>query len=170
MMNCSLNAVAGWIALAIAMLVAAIVASYLWVTAVSLFIAAALVAAVSFAVIPAIKNALIAYVQCRGNSDKCSISLGINTLGQAASVLSSVSFLLAAVMQVAALAFLYSWILSWLGVTIEAAVAKLVLAGQFSCAFVALILIGVLTNAWSFKSCMDQQGSNAGGGGNGVIQ
>jgi hypothetical protein len=87
-MNCSLNTAAGLISAAIALLLAAIAISYLWVAAVPLFIAAGLVASVSFGLIPAIKNALVDYAQCRGASDKCSIALGINTLGQAAATLS----------------------------------------------------------------------------------
>jgi hypothetical protein len=162
-MNCSLNTLATLISIAIAMLLAAIVVSYLWVAAVPLFIAAGLVAGVSFGIIPAIKNALNDYTACRGPSDTCSISLGINTLGQVAATLSLISFLAAAVMEVAALAFLYSWFLAWLGVSIQVAVAYMVKSGQFSCAIAILILLGVLTNAWSYKSCMDQ------GGGGGVI-
>jgi hypothetical protein len=167
-MNCSLNSVAGLISLAIALLLAAIIASYLWVAAVPLFIAAGLVAAVSFVVIPAIKNALIAYQQCRGPSKTCTISLAIDTLGQVAATLSAIAFLAAAIMEVAALAFLYSWILSWLGVSLQVAVAFMVKSGQFACAIAILILLGALSNAWSYKSCMDQQG--AGGGGGGVLQ
>jgi len=71
-------------------------------------------------------------------------------------------------MEVAALAFLYSWILSWLGVSLQVAVAFMVKSGQFACAIAILILLGALSNAWSYKSCMDQQG--AGGGGGGVLQ
>lgn len=161
-MNCSLSTVAGLISAAIALLLAAIVISYFWVAAVPLFIAAGLVASVSFGLIPAINNALDAYVQCRGASDKCSISLAINTLGQAASTLSLISFLAAAIMEVAALAFLYSWFLAWLGVSIQVAVAFMVTSGQYSCAITILILLGVLSNAWSYKNCMDQPGSGSG--------
>ncbi len=164
-MNCSLNTVAGLISAAIALLLAAIVISYFWVAALPLFIAAGFVASVSFGFIPAIKNALLAYAQCRGSSDTCSISLGINNLGQAAATLSLIAFLAAAVMEVAALAFLYSWFLAWLGVSIQVAVAFMVKSGQFSCAITVLILLGVLSNAWSFKNCMDQQGSGSAGGG-----
>lgn len=162
-MNCSLTTVAALIAAAIALLAVAIVISYLWVAAIPLFIAAGLVAGVSFGLIPAIKNALSAYTQCRGTSGKCTISLAINTLGQAAAVLSLISFVAAAVMEVAALAFLYSWFLAWLGVSLQVAVAAMVKAGQFSCAITILILLGVLSNAWAFKKCMDQQGSGTGG-------
>jgi hypothetical protein len=161
-MNCSLTKIAELISTAIALLLSAIVISYLWVAAVPLFIAAGLVAAVSFGLIPAIKNALIAYEECRGASDKCSISQVLDNLGQAAAVLSLISFLAAAIMEVAALAFLYSWILSWLGVSMQVAVAFMVKSGQYSCAITILILLGVLSNAWSFKNCMDQQGSSPG--------
>jgi len=156
-MNCSLDAVYKLITGAIAALLAAIALAYFWVTALPLFAAAALVASVAFYSIPAIKQALLDYANCRGPSDKCRISLAIDTLGQAATVLSAISFAAAAVMQVAALAFLYSWFLSWLGVATMVAVAYLVHAGIFSCAITVLILLGVLSNAWSFKQCMDQQ-------------
>lgn len=161
-MNCSLNTIAALISTAIALLLAAIAISYFWVAAVPLFIAAGLVASVSFGFIPAIKNALVAYAQCRGTSGKCTISPSLNTLGQAAAVLSLISFAAAAIMEVAALAFLYSWFLAWLGVSIQVAVAYMVQAGQFSCAITILILLGVLSNAWAFKNCMDQQGGSTG--------
>jgi len=170
-MNCSLSTVVAWISAAIASLVAAIAISYFWVAAVPLFIAAGLVATVSYVFIPAIKNALNAYAKCRGPSDKCQISstTAINNLGQAAATLSVISFTAAAIMEVGALAFLYSWLLSWLAVPIQAAVAIMVKSGQYSCAATVLILIGVLTNAWSFKSCMDQQGAGIEGGGGGPV-
>jgi hypothetical protein len=85
------------------------------------------------------------------------MSLTIDTLGQAAATLSVVSFAVAAVMQVAALAFLYSWLLSWLGVSTMAAVLLLVTAGVVACAITALLLLGVLSNAWSYAKCMDEQ-------------
>lgn len=156
-MNCSLSTVQGLIAAAIAALLAAIALAYFWVTALPLFAAAALVASVAFYFIPAIKKALLDYVACRGRSDKCRISLTIDTLGQAAATLSVISFALAAVMQVAALAFLYSWFLAWLGVSTMAAVLILVKAGIFACAITALLLLGVLSNAWAYKKCMDAQ-------------
>jgi hypothetical protein len=165
-MNCSLDRVAYLITAAIAALVAAITASYLWITAWPLFGAAALVAGVSFYFIPAIKKALEDYARCRGPSDKCRISLAVNNLGQAAAILSVVAFAAAALMQVAALFFIASLILSWIGVGMMVAVAFLVKTGQFSCAMAALILLGVLSNAWAFKKCMDGQqdhGSDSGG-------
>jgi len=160
-MNCSLSTVNIYISIAIAFLVGAIALSYFWVAAIPLFAAAGLVAAVSYGFIPAIKNALNAYAQCRGPG-KCTIMTGINTLGQAAGTLSVLSFAAAAVLEVAALAFLYSWLLAWLGVTIQVAVAKMVMAGQYSCAITILILLGVLIDAWAYKSCMDQQGAGTG--------
>ena len=156
-MDCSLSKVYGLIAAAIAALSAAIVLSWLWVTALPLFAAAALVASVAVYFIPAIKSALLEYAACRGPSDRCRISLTIDTLGQAAAALSAVAFAVAAVMQISALAFLYSWVLSAIGVGIMSAVAIMVQAGQLSCAITALLLLGVLSNAWSYKKCMDDQ-------------
>jgi hypothetical protein len=156
-MNCSLNKVGALIAAAIAALVAALALASLWVTALPLFGAAALVASVALYFIPAIKQALLDYGVCRGPSDRCRMNLTIDTLGQAAATLSAVAFAAAAVMQVAALAFLYSWVLSWLGVSTMAAVLILVTAGKYSCAITALLLLGVLSSAWAFKKCMDEQ-------------
>jgi hypothetical protein len=68
-----------------------------------------------------------------------------------------ISFAAAAVMQVAALAFLYTWLLAWLGISMMAAVLILVKAGIFACAITALLLLGVLSNAWAYKKCMDAQ-------------
>lgn len=156
-MGCSLDSVYRLISGAIAALLAAIALAYFWMTALPLFAAAALVTSVAFYFIPAIKKALLDYANCRGQSDQCRISLTIDTLGQAAAALSAVAFLVAATMQIAALAFLYSWFLSWLGVSMMVAVAYLVHAGIVSCAITALILLGVLSGAWSFKKCMDEQ-------------
>jgi hypothetical protein len=77
--------------------------------------------------------------------------------GQAAAVLSLISFALAGAMEVTALAFIFSWFLSWLGLSMQAAVAILVASGISSCAIVILILLGVLSDAYSYKSCVDQQ-------------
>lgn len=160
-MKCSLNGVLWLIILAIALLSSAIVFAHFWPTVYPLFAAAAMVAAVSLILIPAIKNALLAYAACRGSSEKCTIATGINTLGQAAGILSFVAFTVAAVMQIAALAFLFSWFLSWIGVAMEAAVAALVYSGIAACGIVIAILIGVLTQAYSFQSCMNSQGAPA---------
>ena len=169
-MNCNLDKVNGLIAAAIAALVAAIALASFWVTALPLFAAAALVASVSFYFIPKIKDALNEYAACRGPSKACRINSTVDTLGQVAATLSVIAFTAAAVLQIAALAFLYSWVLSWLGVTTMAAVALLVTAGKYSCAIAILLLIGVLSNAWAFKKCMDSQQPNNTDGGGVVIE
>lgn len=160
-LNCSLNTVTGLILGAIAALTSAMGLAYLWLTALPLFAAAALVAAVSLGLIPAIRNALLAYAACRGPGP-CSISMSINTLGQAAATLSLIAFALAGAMQVAALGFLFSWFLSWLGVAMQAAVLVLVKSGLFSCGITILILLGVLSNAYAYRSCMDKEGVGPG--------
>jgi len=83
----------------------------------------------------------------------------IDTLGQAAAVLSVVSFVAAGIMEIAALALLYSWLLAWLGVSIQAAVATLVYSGIAACATVIAILLGVISNAYSYKNfkCLQLQ-------------
>jgi len=169
-MNCSLSTVSWLISLAIAALLAAMALAFLWVAAIPLFAAAALVASVSFYFIPHIKQALLDYATCRGSSDKCTISTGVNNLGQAAAALSLISFALAGAMEIAALGFIFSWFLSWLGVAMQVAVLALVRTGLFSCAIVVLILIGVLSNAYGYKACMDKQDPGSGSPGNVVLE
>lgn len=165
-MNCSLNSVYAWISAAIATLAAAVVAALFFVTAVPLFIAAALVAVVAYVLIPQIKSALQAYGNCRGPVGKCPpISLTIDTLGQAAATLSALTFIYAAVLELGVAAVVGSWIFSWLAPTLQAAVVKLVHGGCYGCAITALILIGVLSNAISFQNCMNQQSKSPGGSG-----
>jgi hypothetical protein len=163
-MNCDFDHVRNQIIWAIACLSVAIALAALWVSAWSLFPAAVLVGAVSYYFIPNIKQALLDYAACRGPSDKCDIKvLGLDTLGQAAAVLSVVSFVAAGLLEITALALISSWILSWLGVTMQAAVAYLVKQGIVACVIVIGILLGVLTNAYGYKNCMDQQDSGSGG-------
>jgi hypothetical protein len=157
-MNCSLNTVYIYVSLAVALLVAASVATFFWVTAFPLFLAAAAVAAVAYVLIPAIKNALLQYAACRGPTGKCQPpTQAIDTLGQAAASLSVFTFLLAAAIQIAALAFLQSIVLAFLGPPLELAVLKLVWSGRIGCWVAIALLIGVLINALGFASCMDSQ-------------
>ena len=135
--------------------------AYLWVAALPLFAAATLVASVSFYFIPHIKQALLDYATCRGPGP-CTISEGVNTLGQAAAMLSLVAFALAGAMEVTALGFIFSWFLSWLGVAMQAAVLALVHTGLVSCAIVVLILLGVLSNVYGYKACMDKHDGGSG--------
>lgn len=163
-MNCSLTNVLALIATAVAMLGLAIgmalLAGYVW----PLFLAAALVAVVTLVVIPALKNALQAYADCRGPSQVCSMTSAINSLGQAAAIVSAISFAVAGALQLTALAELASLVASWLGVATEVIVAALVLSGEIACGAAIVILLGVLTNALAYKSCMDKQQPASGPG------
>lgn len=154
-LSCSLETVSKYIAAAIAALIAAIALSLLWVEAVPLFAAAGLVATVSLYLIPHIKQALLDYATCRGPGN-CTISDGINTLGQLAVALSVGTFVLAGLLQVTALGFLGSWILAVVGGTLEVLVKAIVFSGVASCVTVVIGLLGVLTNAIAFRDCMDQ--------------
>lgn len=163
-MNCSLKSVLLNIVIAIALLSLAIALSYWWPTAYPLFVAAAAVVVVALKLIPSIKNGLSEYAECRetprtpliGAPKGCSISYSINHLGQAASILSAISFAAAGALQIAALAAFASIVLAWLGVALEAAVVALVYSGQVSCGAVILLLIGVRTDANAYKRCMDR--------------
>jgi hypothetical protein len=148
--KCNIGNITALIIGAIATLAAAIAAAHFWLGAIPLFIAAALVAAVAFGFIPAIKNALLA---C---PESCKVSSLINTLGQAASILSFVAFLVAGAMQIAALAFIATWFLSWLGVSMEVAVAALTYSGIATCFIVMLLLFGLLTQVLANSKCLQQ--------------
>jgi hypothetical protein len=156
-MNCSLSNVVALIWSAIAALLGAMAAAYLWPTAAPLFVAAGLVATVSFVLIPAIKSAILDYAACRGGTKTCPLASGIDTLGQVAATISAVSFGVAGALQVTALVFLFSWFLSWLGVATEVAVVALVYSGIAACGIGVLLLLGVLSNVYGYKSCMDDQ-------------
>jgi hypothetical protein len=78
-------------------------------------------------------------------------------------LLSGISFALAGVLQVAALAFLYSVVLAWLGVATEVAVAALVSAGIIACGAVLILLTVAQGQVYAFKRCMDAQNANVGG-------
>jgi len=164
-MKCSLNAFNIYFALAVALLALAVVLATQWPTALPLFGAAAAIGLFSYVVIPKMKQALLDYATCRGPSIKCSLNLTLNNLGQVTAVVSVVSFALAGTLQIAALAFIYSVFLAWLGVATSAAVAFLVKSGVTACGVALAILLGVQANAWSFKRCMDEQDANVGGAG-----
>lgn len=156
-MTCSLDTVAGLVAGAIALLAAAIGLAIYWATVLPLLGAAAIVGTVSFVFIPAIKKAVTDYATCRGPTATCSLSPVINTLGQAGNVLSLIGFTAAAALQIAAIAFYASIILAWVGIPLSAAASGFTGAGIVGCGATILILAGMLTNAYSFKSCMDRQ-------------
>jgi hypothetical protein len=158
-MNCSTDEAVAWIWSAIGALLAAIALAALWATAFPLFGAAALVAAVAYFFIPKIKDAIQAYIACRGPSQSCSANLSIDTLGQVAATISAISFALAGALQIAAIASFLSGILSFLGIGVSAAVIMLVHSGIVACAIGVLLLLGVLSNLYSYKSCMDKQDS-----------
>jgi hypothetical protein len=156
-MNCSLSTVIGLILGAVALLFAAIGVAAFWTTAWPLLGAAALVAIVAFGMIPLIKNALLAYATCRGPSEKCSISTTVNSLGQVASFVSAGSFLIAALLQFTALAFLSNWVTALIGGTLQDIVSGFVDTGITGCVIGIVLLFAVLGQAVTFKNCMDQQ-------------
>lgn len=164
-MNCSLTTVNSLISAAIAALLGAIALAYWWPVAYPLFAAAALVATVSFVLLPKIRSAFLDYVNCRGRSDKCSPSLVVDTAGQVAAAISAIAFALAGALQIAAIAAFAVYFLAWIGVGLEVAVVYLVRSGMFACAIGVLLLVGVLSNVLAYKSCLDKQNPNTGPGG-----
>jgi hypothetical protein len=160
--DCSTTRAVALIWSAIAALLAAIAVAAFWAAAFPLFAAAALVALVAYGLIPAIKNAILAYVACRGASESCSPNLLIDTLGQVAATISAISFAVAGALQIAAIASILSGILSFFGIGTSVAVATLVHSGIVACAIGILLLLGVLTNLYSYKACMDKQDAGVG--------
>ena len=156
-MNCSLNSVIALISAAIAALAGAIALAIIFFNLPGLIIATILVGTVTFALIPQIKAGLQAYADCRGPSETCTMSLALNTLGQAAGIISIISFAAAIALLITALAFIVSVILSWLGLTLAAAAEILQIAGCVGCGAGILILLGVMTNALAYKACRDSQ-------------
>jgi hypothetical protein len=63
-----------------------------------------------------------------------------------------VLFLVAGLMELAAIEF------GWFGIVLHIAAGYLVNIGIAACVAATGILLGVLSNAYSYKSCMDQQG------------
>lgn len=155
-MDCNLNKIVGLFVVAFVSLVAAIILANAWPTALPLFIASTLVGLVGFVVVPALRRYLVAYAECRGASDKCSMNHIIDQLGQAAGFISAISFLLAALLQIIALAFIATEVLILFGLSLEGVVSGLVITGISFCGIAILILAGVLTNLYSYKNCMDR--------------
>lgn len=156
-MNCTLSKVNGLIWSAIAVLLAAIGAAWLWMTALPLFAAAAMAASVTVFFIPEIRQAIEAYVKCRGPSDWCKVTRISDALGQAAALLGTVAFAAAGALQLVALAAVASVLLSWWGVGMMAAVGIMVAAGTFACALAILWLLYAALAAERYKKCMDSR-------------
>jgi hypothetical protein len=150
-MKCDFGTIVGLILGAIGVLAAAISLAQLWPYPGQLFIAAALVATVSGVFFSAIRSALLA---C---SPACDVSSLVNTLGQAASALAAIPFLVAALLQLKALAFIATTILAWVGLAIDAAVGLAVTAGTVGCVIVIGILVGLLVQVLVSKPCFDSQ-------------
>jgi len=122
------------------------------------FAAAVLVALVSAYLIPKIISELNDYAGSRGPSDLCILkTLGINILGQVLTILGTVAFGTAALMEIAALAAFTSLILAWLGLALEATVVRLVHAGIALCTTAIGLLLALLAYANSYRKCMDRQ-------------
>ena len=155
-MKCDFTRVVGVISLTIGILIAAsIIAGVFHATVVGLFAAAALVSLVSLVMIPLIKTTIMNYATCRGPSAACSVNPAINTLGQVAELISVVTFLVAGLIQIPALAFLSDFITTLIGLALEVIVWILVISGIVACVTAVIVLSGILTQAYAYKSCMD---------------
>ena len=161
-MNCSLTKTYALIVGAIAMLAAAVVLAYFFLNWIALLAAIALALTVSVAMIPAIRSSILAYVACRGPSQRCSIGSTIDVLGQAAALVSVVSWTIAVALEIPAIAALASFFLAWLGASLAGAAAALRITGIVGAAACAAVLAGVATNVAGYAACRD---SEAAGGG-----
>lgn len=162
-MECKLDTFNIYSTLAVCLMALAVALASNWPTAAPLFGAATAIALLCSIVIPKMRQALFDYVACRGPSIKCTLGTTLNKIAQITALLSGISFALAGVLQVAALALLYSFVLSWLGVAAEVAVAALVSAGIIACGAALTLLIIAQGYVYAFKRCMDDQDSNVGG-------
>ena len=162
-MSCSLTKTYVLISIAVAMLAAAVVLALFFLNWVALLAAIALAATVSFAMIPAIRSSIRDYVTCRGPSQRCSISSAIDTLSQAAVLLSIVSWTVAVALEIPAVAALASFFLAWIGVSLAALAVPLRLNGIAGAAACAVVLIGVATNVASYAACRDSEATGGGG-------
>ena len=159
--DCSLNAVYAWIFGAIGALAAAMALAYFLLNIPALIAAIALVSAVAFYMIPQLRSALNAYATCRGPIRDCSIGQAINTLGQAAAIVSVVAYVLALGFEIAAIAAFLSWFLGWLGGILTLTALGMVIAGNWASLATIFLLLGVLTDAIVFKNCCDSHSVNA---------
>jgi hypothetical protein len=103
------------------------------------------------------RNELAAYNACMGPSARCGVNTGIDVLGQAASILSVVSFAAALALEIPAVAASTNWITGWLGTTLEGLAYGLEVAGAAMCGAAILILAGLLTNVKAYEDCRNAE-------------
>ena len=158
-MNCSLTKYYAFLASAIGLLSAAVIAAY-YANIPSLSLAIALVV-VATIFLPLIKDEMKAYAQCRGPSSVCNMGPNIDLLGVAAGFISGISFGLALSLQIGALAFIWIWFLAWIGVSMQAASAFFIASGIVSCLAAIGVLIGLQTNVSGYVGCKDTEDQSA---------
>lgn len=163
-MKCSTTKTYILISSAVTMLGTAVALAYIFLNWVGLIFAIGLAATVSFVMIPQIRHAIREYSDCRGPSQGCDVSSSINSLGQAAALVSIVSWTIAVALEIPALAALASIFFSWIGATLAAVAAGLRLTGAIGAAACAAVLVGVATNFASYVACRDSEAPGGGGG------
>jgi hypothetical protein len=160
-MQCNLQTAYTLIAVAIGMLAAAVAAASIFFNVPGLAVAVGLVLAVSgipgteLGLIPQIRKAIRKYQDCRGPDSRCTLNHSIDLLGQAASTVSVFAWLGALALQITALAFFTSVILSWLGVAPLAAGEALKWAGIAGAVACSIILVGLVTQLRAYEACRD---------------
>lgn len=154
---CSLSNFYTMLGIAIGLLAVAIVGAIIPYNIPGLIVAIAAVVSVSI-LIGLMRNALAAWEACMGPSAACgSVSPLINLLGQAASILSVVSFAAALAIEIPAVAALTNWFTAWLGTTLGAVAAGLKATGIAACVATIGILVGLATNVKGNEDCRTRE-------------
>lgn len=150
---CSLSTFYTMLGIAIGLLAVAIVAALIPYNVPGLIVAIAAVISVSV-LFSLMRSELAKYNACMGPSARCgSINSQIDLLGQAASILSAVSFAAALALEIPAVAASTNWITGWLGTTLENLAYGLKVTGAVACGAAIAILIGLVTNVKAYEDC-----------------
>lgn len=154
---CSLSTFYTMAGIAIGLLVVAVIGAVIPYNIPGLILAIAAVISVTV-LISLMRNELAAYNACMGPSARCgSVSSLIDLLGQAAAVLSVLSFTAALALEIPAVAALTNWFTAWLGTSLGAIAAGLKAAGIAVCIATGLILAGLLTNVKTYEDCRNAE-------------
>ena len=153
---CSLSKFYTMLGIAIGLLVVAIIAALIPYNVPGLIVAIAAVISVSV-LISLMRGELAAYNACMGPSMRCGVNTAIDVLGQAASVLSVVSFAAALALEIPAVAASTNWFTGWLGTTLESLAYGLKLTGVAGCVAALGVLIGLATNVKAYEDCRNAE-------------
>ena len=154
---CSLSTFYTMLGIAIGLLVVAVIGAVIPYNVPGLIVAIAAVISVTV-LISLMRNELAAYNACMGPSARCgSVNSVIDLLGQAAAILSVVSFAAALALEIPAVAALTNWFTAALGTTLGNIAYGLKMAGVAACVATGLILAGLATNVKTYEDCRNAE-------------